>query len=128
MVGDAVPFHQRDEIVLRVAAQRRLGEMRILREEVARAGTKIGEVAATAARDADLLAGRLRMIEHEHASAARSRMDSAHHARSARAEDDRVEILGPHRSYDVAIVRTQLRAMAMPAASACGPCKAASAG
>src|SRR5690606_31567660 len=102
--------------------------MRVLREEVARARAEIGEIAPPASGNADLLARRLRMVEHEHASAARSRMDSAHHARSARAEDDGIKSLGPHRCYDVAIVRTQLRAMAMPTASACGPCKAASAG
>ena len=60
VLGDAVALDQRDEVALRVAAQRRDAEVRIGRDEVLRAGVEVGEVAAPAAGDADLLAGRAR--------------------------------------------------------------------
>ena len=52
-----------------VAGKRRLGEMRVLRDEIVRARLDIGEVASSAARDADLLGRLARMIEDEHALA-----------------------------------------------------------
>jgi hypothetical protein len=55
--GDAVALDQREEIPLGIAAERRLGEMRVLGEEVLRPRPGVGEVAAPAARDEDLLAG-----------------------------------------------------------------------
>src|SRR5690606_22320491 len=48
------------------------------------------------ARDADLFAGRLRVIDDQHAAALGCCMDRAHHACGTRAEHDRVESFNPH--------------------------------
>ena len=57
--GDAVLLHQRDEVLRRVARQRRAAEVRVVAQEVlvrrARVEVAVGEVAAAAAGDADLL-------------------------------------------------------------------------
>ena len=68
--GDAVPLDQRDEVVLGVAGQRRFGEMRIGREEAVRRAMQVGEVAAPAAGDQDLLARLVGMVEQQHPAAA----------------------------------------------------------
>jgi hypothetical protein len=54
----------------RETGERRLREMRVGGEEILRPGMDVGEVAAAAARDADLLAGGLGMIEDDDRAAA----------------------------------------------------------
>src|SRR3546814_8090732 len=53
--GDAGRVDPRDEILLGVALQRRDTEARVLRQKVRRRAVQVGEVAAPAAGDADLL-------------------------------------------------------------------------
>src|SRR5581483_7104259 len=87
--GDAMLVDQRDEIVLRVAGQRRFAEVRVLRQERAGIRVQIGEVAAPAARDQDLLADLLGVIEQQHTATALAGAHRAHQAgRSGTNEDD----------------------------------------
>src|SRR5258708_31867849 len=51
-----------------------------------------GEIAASAARDADFLAQLFGVIEQHHAAAALARFDRAHHAGRAGADDDDVGV------------------------------------
>ena len=55
--------HEAAEIPRRVPRERRLREMRVLREEAFRFGFEIGEVATATPRDANLLSRFLGMIE-----------------------------------------------------------------
>src|SRR6185369_16943843 len=71
--------------------KRGLGEMRIGREEAVGRGVDIGEVAAAAAGDQDLLSRPLRMVDQQHPPSALPRDRRAHQPRPARAEHDRVE-------------------------------------
>ena len=64
--GDAVLFDQGDEIVLGVARQRRLAEMRVGRDKRLGPAQKVGEIAAPAARDQDLLADLVGVIQQQH--------------------------------------------------------------
>ena len=90
VVRDPVPLDQRDEIAGRVPRERGAAEIRILREVVGRAGADVREVAAPAARDADLLAELVIVLDDEHAAAALPRLRRAHHAGGARADHDDV--------------------------------------
>ena len=66
VIGDAMALDQRDEVVLRVAVERRLVEMRIGGDETLRRAMQVGEVAAPAAGDQDFRAGLVEMIEQQH--------------------------------------------------------------
>jgi hypothetical protein len=90
--GDAVLVDQGDEIVLSIAGQRRFAEMRVAGQEIFRPGIEIREVAAPAARNQDLLARRVRVVEQQHAPPAGTGRHRAHHAGGARADDDDVEV------------------------------------
>jgi hypothetical protein len=61
--GNAMPFDEGDEISWRVAGERGAGEVRIGGEESVGRAVEIGEVAAAAAGDEDLLADAVGMIE-----------------------------------------------------------------
>ena len=87
-------FDQRDEIRGRVAGQRRLGEMRIGREEILGLAVEVGEVAAAAAGDENLLAQAVGVFEHGDAASALAGLDGAHQARCAAAENQCVEVMG----------------------------------
>ena len=65
--------------------------MRIGREEIRRRGAGVGEVAAAAAGDQDLLADAVGVLDHQHAPAALAGGDRAHQAGGAAADDQRVE-------------------------------------
>jgi hypothetical protein len=94
---DAIGIDQFDEVVRGVAGQRREGEARVLADEAVAAslhrGIHVGEVAAAAARNADLFARIGGMIEDQHLAAALAGLDGGHHASCAGAEDDRVVVL-----------------------------------
>ena len=60
------------------------------------AGVGVGEVAAPAAGDADLLPRRGGVIEHQHRAPPLARLDGAHHAGRAGADDDHVEPVHHH--------------------------------
>src|SRR5258708_32371521 len=94
VIRDFVFFDQRNEIGGRVACDGGLGEMRIGREEVLRAGMKIGEVAASAAGNEDFLAEAVSTFEYGDAAAALSRLDGAHEAGGAPAGHDAVKGVG----------------------------------
>ncbi len=91
VIRDAVLLDQRDEMARRVARERGAAEIRILRQEVCRTGADVGEVAAAAAGDADLLAQQMVVLDQQHAAAALSGLRCAHHAGGAGADDDDVE-------------------------------------
>ncbi len=94
--GDAALPDPLDEHFGRVAGEGGKGEARVLAEEALApqnmGGVHIGEVAAPAARDADLLARIARMIDDEHLAAAARRLDARHHAGGASAENDHIKV------------------------------------
>jgi hypothetical protein len=94
--GDTVLLHQGDEVVLRIARQRRLAEMRIGREEGLGPAVRVGEIAAPAARDQDLLADLLGVIEQQHLAPALAGAQRAHQARGAGTRDDDIKGLAVH--------------------------------
>jgi hypothetical protein len=63
--ADAVPLDQVDEIARRVARERRAAEVGIGRVEVVRSDVDVGEIAAAAARDADLLGDLLGVVDED---------------------------------------------------------------
>ena len=92
VVGDAVLFDERDEVGGGVAGEGGLGEVRVGGEEVFGAGADVGEVAAAAAGDEDLVAGLVGVVEEEDAAAAAAGFEGGHQAGGAGAEDDDVEV------------------------------------
>jgi len=92
VIGDAVLLDQRDEVARRIPRKCRTAEVRVLRKEVARTGPAVGEVAASPAGDADLLAQQMIVLDHQHAAAALTRLRRAHHAGRARADDDDIVV------------------------------------
>ena len=89
---DAVCIDQCDEIPLRIARQRRFGEMWVGADEGLWIGVQIGEVAAPAARNADLLA-RCACVIHQ--QGAPRQMCRRHHACGARADDCCIKFHSP---------------------------------
>ena len=85
--ADAVAGDKVDEIPLGIAAECGFVEMPVGRDEITRRGVQVGEVASPPARDADLFARGLGMIDHQHA---RAGMGRAHHAGRPGAKDQRV--------------------------------------
>src|SRR5512146_1682810 len=55
LIADAMFVQHGNEVLRREARQRRTAEVRILRQIIFRLGVQVGEVAAPASRDADLL-------------------------------------------------------------------------
>src|SRR5690606_16332670 len=90
MPGDSMSFDQCEKVVRRKAAERGLREMRIGRNEPVGRGVDVGEVAAPAARDQDLLAGLVGVVEQQHAAPARTRLRSAHQPGRSGAEHYRI--------------------------------------
>ena len=91
--GDAVALQQGDEVRRPIACQRRAAEGRVVGKEAGRRGVAVGEVAASAARDADLLGHPLRVVDDEHAQPALPGERGAEQAGRAGADDDRVVAL-----------------------------------
>ena len=92
MVGDAVLFDERDEVLRGVAGEGGLGEVGVGGEEVFRAGVEVGEVAAASAGDEDLLAGAVGVVEEEDAAAAAAGFDGGHQAGGSGSEDEDVGV------------------------------------
>jgi len=86
-------FEQLDEVGGGIARERRLSEMRIPGDEILGGGMKIGEVAATAARDEDFLADAVSALEEQDSFAAFTRLNRAHQAGGAGSENDGVVCL-----------------------------------
>ena len=78
--GNAMLFDQCDEIARRVAGERGAGEVWIGGEESVGRAVEIGEIAAAAAGDEDLLADAIGMIENYDATAALTSGDGSHEA------------------------------------------------
>lgn len=92
--GDAVAIDQSDEVLRPVAAQGRLGEMRVLRQEAFGRGVQVGKVAAAAAGDEDLLAGLVGVVDQQDRASTLTRHGRTHHPCSPGTEDDGIELAG----------------------------------
>ncbi len=106
VVGDAVAFDQRDEVRRGVARQRRARELRVLSHEVPVGRTHVqvavGEVAAPAAGDADLLGHLLGMVDEQHLQPPLAGLRGAEQAGGAGTDDDGVEPWrGMHQPFQV---------------------------
>ena len=88
--GDLVRIDQRDEIRRRVATERRFGIMRVGRDIAIGCGVDVGEIAPPPARNQDLLADRIGVIDQQDAPPALAGGEGAHQPGRARAEDDGV--------------------------------------
>jgi hypothetical protein len=88
---DAVSLDEIDEIARRVARERRAAEVAVPGIEVARADLDVGEVAAAAARDADLLGDLVGMVEQHDRAAELPGDRRAVQAGGAGADDGDVE-------------------------------------
>ena len=106
VIGNAMALDQRDEIVLRVTAKRRAAEVRIAGQKPVGHAVQIGEIAAPAARDQNLGADPVGMIEEEDLAAALAGRQRAHQSGCARAQDNDIERLGrfSHWSCHLAVV------------------------
>ena len=93
MEGDAVAAHQGDEVLRREARQRGPAEGRVAGNEVRGAAVDVGEVAAPAAGDADLLAHFGRVVEQQHAQAALPGDAGTEQPGGARAQHDDIEFM-----------------------------------
>ncbi len=91
--GDAVFFDQRDEISRRVAAQRRFGEVRIGRDIAFRHRSDIGEIAAPAAGNQDLLPHFIGMIDDQYPRPGLPGGGGTHQPGPAAAQDYRIKFL-----------------------------------
>src|SRR5258707_1147349 len=87
VIANAMALDQRDEIVLRIAAERRLAEMRIGGKKTLRRSFQIREIAAAAARDENLGARLVVVLEQQHATAATPGRHRAHQAGRSGAHD-----------------------------------------
>lgn len=96
MVGNAVSVHQRDEVGGCEARQGRAAELGVLSHKMLVRRTHVqiavGEVAASAARDADLLGHLGRMIDQQHLQALLAGLGRAEQAGGTGADDDGVKI------------------------------------
>ncbi len=88
-------FHQLHEILRAIAAQRRLGEVRVGGQVAVGRGVEVGEIAAPAAGNQDLAARLAVVIQQQHAPPALPGGRRAEQARRARAQHDGV-IVGAH--------------------------------
>src|ERR1700744_3365949 len=68
---------QRKEIGRSVTSQRRLGKVRISREEVFGVGVQVGEVTAAASGDQNLFADAIGMLQQENSTTAATGMHGA---------------------------------------------------
>ena len=87
-------FHERDEVIGRVAGQRGFCEVRIRGDEIFRRAMNVREVAASAAGDEDFFAGAVGVFEDSDAASALAGFDGAHESCGACAEDYGVEGVG----------------------------------
>ena len=99
--GDAVLFDQGDEVVLGVAGQGRLAEVRVGRQERLGPRVQVGEIAAATTGDQDLLADLVGMLQHQHPAPALAGALRAHQARPAGPNDNHVELALVHETRRV---------------------------
>ena len=87
VIGNTVLLDQGHEIGRRVARQRRLGEVRIRRNEVCRRAVKVREIAAPAAGDKNFLSQPLGAFEDSHPPSPLPGFDGTHQPGSTAAEN-----------------------------------------
>ncbi len=93
VIGDAVPLDHFDKVVLGKPLQRRQRKARIFAKIGGRMDAQIGEVTAPAARNADLFARGLGVIDHPYAATALSGFDGAHHTGGTGTNDQDIQSL-----------------------------------
>jgi hypothetical protein len=84
--GDAVLFHECDEIARCIASEGGARKVGVGGEKSVSAAIEVSEVAAAPAGDEDLFADAIGMIENENAAAMLARSNSGHKARCSSAE------------------------------------------
>ena len=92
VIGDVVMFDEGDDIGGGIAGEGGNGEVGILREEVFRAATTIGEIASATARDTDFFADFFGVFEEEDTAVTLAGFDGAEEAGGAGTEDDCIEV------------------------------------
>lgn len=93
VIGNAMAFDQRDEVVLGIAIERGFMKVRIGGQKSFRLAMQVGEIAPPAAGDQDFGARLVEMIQQQHLAAALSRGQSAHQPGGAGTDHDGVERL-----------------------------------
>ena len=93
VVRDAVLVHQRQKVARRVTRQGGAAKARVFAQEVGRRGAGVGEIAASAAGDADFFRDLFAVVYHQHRQAQLAGHAGAKQAGSARAHDDDIEFL-----------------------------------
>ena len=93
MPGNPRRIDPGDEILRRVAPQRRQRKARIPPEKTVRRGVYVGKVAPPPARDADLLARRLGVVDDQHLAAPPTGLDRGEHTGRAGPKDDDIGLL-----------------------------------
>src|ERR1700742_3902408 len=78
VIRNAMLLNEGEEILWRVTSERRLGKVRIARQEVFRAAVDIGEIAAAAAGDENFLSRPLGKIEDGDAPSSFACFNGAH--------------------------------------------------
>src|SRR5271157_2278026 len=86
-------FDESHEVRGSIAGEPRLGEVRVSRKKILGASVQVGEIAAAAAGDKDLLPDSIGALEQETATAALPGFDGTHQTGSARSENDDVVFL-----------------------------------
>jgi len=102
MPGDAVPFDQRQEIARSIAAERRLGEVRIGRNIAIGRGLNVGEIAPPATGNQDLAPRFVGMVDQQHPPPALARRERTEQPRRARTQNDDIELARHHASISAA--------------------------
>ncbi len=92
-IRDAVALGQGQKIPWRVACQRRFDKVRVSAQVIGRCGIQVGEIAASAARHQDFLAGLVGMVQHQHMLSAMAGCLGAKQPGSTSANDDYVGVL-----------------------------------
>ena len=91
MPGDVVAVHEIKEVVLRIAFQSRHAETLVFGDKILRTGMDIGEIASTAAGNADLFGGLCRMIGNHHGSTALAGFNCTHQAGCTGTNDQNID-------------------------------------
>ena len=91
MVGDAINFNKSDEISRSEAGEGGFGELGIGGEKIIRSAMKVGEIAASTARDEDFLAETISAFKDGDATAALPCFDGAEKAGGSSTENDGIE-------------------------------------
>jgi hypothetical protein len=87
-------FKERDEIGRRLASQRRLGKVRVRREEILGPAMDVREIAASAAGNENLLAETVGVFKNGDAASTPTGLDCTHQAGCATSENQCVETIG----------------------------------